>query len=157
MTPTGFDSWKHYFSFAMAREYAAPQRQGQEPITPPHQPNSVERVGHSLAAVVISPLDAVLRGIRNPLVVVSTALVLIFLASIAFYPVQTWGLVTTVLPFVSKIQAHHIQAVCYGVSQVVILGLGVRTIGRLSNEALMRAYRAKEVVPVPIGAILRRA
>ncbi|HEY4255411.1 MAG TPA: hypothetical protein VGM34_03585 [Chlamydiales bacterium] len=153
MTPNGFNTWREYFSFTLAREYMS--RDTGELFS--FQPGYLERAGKVFSFVVLTPLDAFLRGIRNPLVILSLTMISLFFVSIAFYPVQTWALASSAIPLIKGIKSSHIQAACYLVSQGLILGLGLRAVGRLSNQSLMDAYRAGSIVPVPIGARVIRS
>lgn len=152
MTPAGFGSWREYFSFGLAREY---QRIDTGQLFE-MQPGILERAGRALSVVVMKPLDALARGIRNPLVILSLTVTSLFFVSIAFYPVQTWAIVTTVLPLVKYITAAHVQAACYAISQATILGLGLQAFGRFNNEALMAQHKAGNILPIPIGAVRKR-
>jgi hypothetical protein len=149
MVPASFDSWRSYFAFSFAREFA--DRETGEIVQ--RQPSRLEKIGASLAAVLVSPLDAVMREFRNPLVIVALTATVLFFTSIVFYPVQTMAIACRILPFLKYIHAGHIKGALYVLSEAVILGLGLRTVGRLSNADLMRAYREKRIIPIPIGSV----
>ncbi len=149
ITPSEFGSWKEFFSFGLAREY---QRLDNGQLFEV-QSGRLETVGRTLSVIVIKPLDALARGIRNPLVILSLTMVSLFFVSIAFYPLQTWGVVSTVLPFVKSITAAEIQVSYYTISQATILGLGLQAFGRFNNPALMQAHRDRAIRPIPIGAV----
>lgn len=149
MTPAGFGSWREFVAFGVAREYQRVDTN--QPFE--SSPGRIELTGKALSVAVIKPLDVLLQGIRNPLVILSLTMVSLFFVSIAFYPAQTWAILSTALPMVKQITASHIQAACYALSQATILGLGLQAFGRFSNQSLMAAHRAGEIRPVPIGAV----
>lgn len=148
MTPIGFDSWKQYFQFSLGREFV--NRQTGEPF-PVH--SSLEKVGHALASVVMKPLDLVMREFRNPAVIVALTVAMLAATSLVFYPVHTMAIAYKLFPFLKAIQAHHVKAALFAVSQTVILGLGLRTVGRLSNPELMAAFQSREIIPLSIGTV----
>ncbi len=146
MAPLRFDSWQSYFSFCLAREFV--DQQGRS-----LNGRGIERIGHFLAAPIVKPLDALMREFRNPLVIVALTVSLLLITSIVFYPVQSMVLACRVLPFLKYIRPWHVKGALYIISQTVILGLGLRTLGRLSNPELMEAFARKRVIPIPIGAV----
>jgi hypothetical protein len=149
MTPSGFDSWKGFGSFALAREFGDQKTKN---IYLSHS-TRLEEIGDALSSVVMKPIDAVMRGFRNPLVIVALTVSLIFIASLVFYPVQAMAAACRILPFLKHVNAAHVKAALFGVSQAVILGLGLRTVGRLSNDDLKDKVRNGRVFPIPVGAV----
>jgi hypothetical protein len=147
MHPTGFNSWSHYFSFALARQFIPAPGQRLE-----HEENCVEKVGGSMAALVIKPLDCFLQKITHPVVLLALTVAALGCVSIAFYPVYTLQVATTIFPFLKYITAAHIHAALFIILQTSIGGLGVRTLGRLHNQPLLTAYQRATLVALPIGA-----
>jgi hypothetical protein len=147
--PAGFDSWHSYSSFCFAREFA--DRQTGDVVE--RRMTRLEKIGHYLAAALSAPLDAVLREFRNPLVIVALTVSMLFIASIVFYPVQAMALACRILPFLRHVRPWHAKAALYALSQTVLLGLGLRSVGRLSDPNLMSAYLQKKIMPIPIGAV----
>lgn len=148
MIPAGFASWREYFAFGLAREY----RYLEDGRLFEMPPSRLERVGSALSCIVTGPLDFMAREIRNPMMLLALTVTSLFFVSIAFYPAHTWGLLTRALPWIQKMRAVHVQAAAYSVSQAVILGLGLRALGRFCTPELMAAHAARTIRPVPLGA-----
>lgn len=148
MTPIGFDSWKDYFQFSLGREFV--NRETGILFTV-HSP--IERVGHALANVVMKPLDLVMREFRNPMVIVALTIAMLVATTIVFYPAHAMAIACKVFPFLKVIEVGHVKFVLYAVSQTVIAGLGIRTVGRLSNHELMGSLRAREIIALSIGTV----
>lgn len=149
--PRDFSSWHSYFSFALAREFVNREDSAHAPIPQ----GRLERAGRILAAFAMRPLDSLLREIRNPLVLLALTIFALAVASIAYYPVQTFQIATALLPFLKSITAEHVRAGTYFLAQTVILGLGLQALGRLLNPQLLTAYQQGEILAIPIGAVKR--
>lgn len=148
IAPTGFQSWKEYFSFVLAREYVS-NRTGEVFV---FEKGALEKIGRSLSSIGTKPVDYFLKEIRNPLMLLSTTVSALFLTSIVFYPSETWSIATRIFPFIENVKSHHVHACFYGISQSIILGIGMQAYGRLGNHALMQAFQKKEIIPIPIGS-----
>lgn len=148
MTPAGFDSWRSFWSMATAREFF-----DLETKQTVKRRSCLEVTGSHLSAVLLKPLDAVMKEFRNPVVIVALTVSLIFIASIVFYPAQTFGMACRILPFLKAVRPHHVKAALYFISQIAIGGIGLRMFGRLSNHELMQGVRSGRVMPVPIGSV----
>lgn len=140
-----FSSFREYTNFATAREfiYADPAKGDFK-----HKPNTLERLGGFLVAPLFTPADKFLTNINNPAVIAAMTASGLFLATLVYYP-------ESVARVFDYAWAMHTGA--YVLSQSAILGLGLRTLGRLSPEGdLLQAWDRKELVPVPIGAQILR-
>lgn len=144
MTLLGFDS---YYSFNFAREFVDRQTGEKFPIS------RFEKIGDALAGLILKPLDTIMKEFRNPVVIVALTITLLFIASIIFYPVQSMAIACRLLPFLKYVRPAHIKAALYVFSQTVILGLGLRSVSRLSNPELMNAFQRHQIIPIPIGAV----
>jgi hypothetical protein len=148
MTPIGFDSWKQYFRFSLAREFVDCQT-----AVPFTAHTRLEKAGDFMAKIVVKPLDLAIREFRNPAVIAALTITLLAATTIAFYPAQSLLIAYKVLPFLKAIKAHHITAALFAITQTTIVGLGIRTVARLSNAELMQKYHAKEIFPITIGTV----
>lgn len=150
MTPTGFPSWKSFFSFTLARGFLDTERGS---LIEPREVGRLESIGRTFSWAV-QPVDLLLKNIRNPLVIISLTMTSLFVATIAFYPLQAWTAAVTVFPFLEKAATPHVlQAGCYFLTQATIAGLGIKAFGRLSNQDLLDRYLTGQVIAIPIGAI----
>lgn len=147
-TPAGFPSWSNYAHFILAREFAPQDPTQQVPIAQ----NRLEVLGHALSLPVAKPFNYLLREIRNPLVILSLAVSLVALATLVFYPAELVLFATTLFPFLAHAKPWMFKAALYVGVQTTILGLGLRALGRVCNDALMHAWHTRQIVPVHVGA-----
>lgn len=137
-----FSTFREYARFAMAREfiYADPDKGDFR-----YHKNKIERLGDFLVAPLFSPSDKLLSNIRNPALIASLTALALFANTAAFYP-----------SVVEKIFSYTwlLHDGSFYLSTATILGLGMRTLGRLHplDNDLMQAWDKKELIPVPLGA-----
>lgn len=144
-----FGSLQEYGRFAMAKEFV---HQG-DGTNFAYQKNRLERLGEIILKPIFHPTDLFFRNIRNPLVILAMTATAIALVSIAFYPTQFMAGVYTVAPFLKLAEPWMVKFALYVTTQSFILGLGLRTLGRQNNEALMTALRARGLAAIPLGSI----
>lgn len=130
MVPTGFPSWRSYFSFAVAREFTGGE----------HRPNLIERIGDVLSYPVFRPLNSLFQNITNPLVLTALVVAGIALTTLLFYPAQFIAAVQYVLPFIARIESWMLRFVLFAAIETAILGIGLRALGRMCNEPLKAAW-----------------
>lgn len=136
-----FDSLKSYFQFAAAREFVY-----KETCTPfSYLPNRLEKMGEILAKPLFHPADRFLKNIRNPLYITALVVGAIALTTLVFYPALFPGFVSL---------AYTIKFGAYVLTQSLILGFCLRTLGRLSHPHLMNAWTAGQLHPVTIGSVI---
>ena len=137
-----FNSFNEYFQFALAREFV--QRETYEPI--PLRQNKVEKWGGFLIKPLVQPGDFALRNIRNPLFITAIVIISLALTTLIFYP--------ALIP--AFILSDAVKLGLYVMTQSTIIGLCLRTLGRLNNQELIDAWTNKELVPVRIGSEIIR-
>lgn len=138
-----FASFKSYCRFAMAREFV--HKETGSPFI--YAKKRLEKIGDLLASPLIKPGDFVLKNIRNPLFVTAAVIIGLALTTLLFYP----AIIPSLVLFTFTVKAG-IFLLC----QSTILGIGLRTLGRLGHPELMSAWDRQKLAPVPIGAILIR-
>lgn len=149
MIPT-FDSVKHCFQFIVAKDFYS---HCQDQVFS-YPKNWTEKVGNALLIPFTLPTDRALQNIKNPLVITTLALVAIALVTIAFYPVQFVNAVETVAPFIFKIQPYTLKFCAYMATQAIILGLGLRTLGRMNNPHLIGEWNPRKLIPLFLGTVI---
>ena len=136
-----FDSFKDYFRFLGAKEFVYTDTKA----TFEYQQNLLEKTGRFLAYPIWHSGDFMIRNIRNPLFVTAIVAAGIALTTLLFYPsVFTgvlWGVGALKFP-------------AYLITQSTILGVGLRTLGRLSNSQLMMSWDARQIEPLRVGSII---
>lgn len=126
-TPTGFNSFSEYWHFAWAREFW--DVDGEERIA--YAKTRLEQLGDVLVYPVMRITDHAMRNIRNPLMILSVTLTAIIAVTILFYPEELARVVTRAIPMAQQVKPWMIKAALYTTLQVLILGIGLRTLGRL--------------------------
>lgn len=148
MTPTGFDSWKHYFNFVFAREF---RYVSNDEKFNPSKHTILQKIGGLLCKPIVNLADYTFLNIRNPLVILSWTIAAVAAASIIFYPVEFIDFMSKALPFAQKIEPWMLKLSLFTILESTILGVGLRTIGRINNSELWTAWRAKEIYAVVLG------
>lgn len=146
-----FETYKDYFRFAGAKSFFT---SGGDQFVYPK--NLAERLGDKLLNPVFKPTDFMMRNIKNPLFIVILTVVAVALVTLAFYPTAVVAAAGAVIPAVFYIQPWMLKLGLYAVVQSTIFCLGMRTIGRMKNPVLVQAWNSRELVPIPMGAIVRR-
>ncbi len=149
---TGFDSIRDFLRFASAREFWVDD-------DPPHKfeypPNLLERIGRGIIKPSFGTGDRVLKHITEPHVVTALALAALAGVTFLFYPDLTSEVVVRVIPITKSIEPWMIKFAGFIASQATILGVGWNILGRLYNQTLMQAWKDKQIVPIPLGAVMR--
>jgi len=136
-----FNSIRGYFQFALAREFVY-----QDSLSQFHyRQNKLEKVGAFLARPIFQPGDYLLKNIRSPLFITATVVAGIALTTLVFYP----GVVPGLLGL-----ANAIKLGVYAVTQSTIVGVCLRTLGRLNHRELMEAWAHQRITSVTLGSIV---
>lgn len=146
-----FDSCKDYFKFVWARDFYHLEQQK----VIHYSPSRLEKAGRALLAPAFTPIDQLLRNIKNPLVITALTIMAIAIVTIAFYPATVITAVGTVLPFIFNIQPWMLKLTLFLAVELNILAIGMRTLGRLNNASLMQAWTRREIIPIMIGTQIR--
>jgi len=144
--PTGFSSWKNYFDYTLARKFV--DADGNRIA---HEANSLEKFGQMISRPVMEPISFLAKNIKNPLLILAVAVVAIAIVTIAFYPAHFILLLSNTIPFVFKIEPWMVKFATYIAVVTTISGLGVRALGRVCNQDLLRKWQNNEVHPVYLG------
>lgn len=145
---SNFDSMNDYFRFVFAKSFYT---SGDRPEEFKYDKNFIENVGSISTHTVSFVADFMLRHIRNPLMIVALTVAAIAVVTIVFYPGTFVAGVATLFPFVLAIQPWMVKLSVFAFVQWNIIGVGLRTIGRLSNSTLMNCWVQKDIQAVSIG------
>ena len=147
-----FLSFRDYSRFATAREYFLKDH----PRPFEYSKNFLERIGDILLKPTLGPVDLLLRNIKNPLTILALAVTAIFITTIIFYPAEAAKAATTLAPFLVHVEPWMTKFALFSAMNVNILGLGLRTLGRLCNKELMPAWEAqpRAIKPIAIGTAI---
>lgn len=116
--PTGFNSWREYSNFALAREFRRHDNPGEVFV---HSTNIIQKIGSFLSKPIVQLTDLVFKNFRNPLVISGIAIVAIAAASIAFYPTKTMEVFSSVVPLMGRIRPWMVQMALFLLVQGTIL------------------------------------
>ena len=148
--PTGFDSFSEYWRFAWAREFWDVENRHRIQYAKAR----LERLGDFLTYPVMRIADHSMRNIRNPLMILSVTLTAILAVTILFYPKELIQFVSRAIPLAQQMQPWMVKAALFTTVQVTILGLGLRTFGRLNPSGelwLLWNHSPRQVVPIAVG------
>lgn len=138
-----FDSFSNYVRFAWAREFTT-----KDPCeaTFKYTKNTYERLGDAMTGPVLRPMDFSARNSRNPFFITAMTIAALFVATLVFYPAVVAGLLTAGV-------VTGIKVTLFSLTQLTIVGLCLRTLGRLNNEALMDEWDQNHLNPLGIGSV----
>lgn len=136
-----FTSIKDYFRFVGAQQFA--YKEGLRPF--PLRKGLLEKLGGVFVKPVMQSGDYILKNVRNPLFLTAIVVSALALTTLIFYPTVFSGIFSI---------APAIRLSAYILTQSTILGLCLRTLGRLNNLPLMQAWKNQELQPIPIGTII---
>lgn len=114
--------------------------------------NWIERAGDILLAPYTSSTDRVLRDIDKPYMVTALTLAALGIATLVYYPEQTAELALKVAPLKDYVMPWMVKFGVYIATESVILGVGLRTLGRQSDRELVSDWRGGRVVAIPLGS-----
>lgn len=144
-----FNTVREYVRFAAAREFwHAEDDEGGFG----YQKTTIEKIGDVLLPG-LKLSDGALKRIREPSVIVVSTIAALSIATVMFYPEKCTEVFLRAFPVASMIKPWAVKLAVFVVAELHIIGLGLRTYGRLDNAPLMQAWRNKTVLPIPIGAV----
>jgi hypothetical protein len=144
LVPRGFQSWGSFSRFAFAREFLIDGAPRERPL--------LEKGVNLLTGILLKPYDYFLRNIYSPPLVAAVTLTALVAVTMFFYPKQFHTAACKILPPFKRLQAKHLRFTLFTLSQMLIWGIGIRTLSRLNDSALMRAWVQGRAVAVPLGA-----
>ncbi len=147
--PTGFQSWKDYFDFTLARKFVDTENQNDFQ----YPRNLAEKIGQVVSRPVIEPLSFATKNIRNPAFVLALSTSAIALTTIAFYPNQFMAVISRTVPFVLKTEPWMVKLGTYLSLEATIFGLGLRAFGRVSNQELLASWQERKIMAVRLGDV----
>lgn len=143
-----FDTNREFFQFIGAKEFHTKQPKQEFA----YQKNVFEKLGGLLAAPVFGVADLAGRNIRNPVVIVAATLAALAVITFAFYPVHVVAAVAFVLPQIFYIKSWMVYGAIHAIASMTLWGASIRALGRMSNQQLVQAWNAKNLVPVALGS-----
>lgn len=144
-----FDSASDYFNFVFAREFRT--RDKEDIFRGSSHSSLLERVGGVLTAPILWTGDKLWQN--KPIFCVIVSVILIAAISFAIYPVATAAFFISIAPFLAKITPQIPRVAAFVLGEATVLGVGLRAIGRMSNEKLVKAWNQKKIFPVKFGTI----
>lgn len=142
-----FDSIADYFRFSAAREFY----NNETGVIFNYEKHFLENIGERLGYPFFKGGDAALRNIRNPPMVVAMTIIGVATATFLFYPDITIQTTVKVFPQISYVESWMVKFTGYSFTNSVILSMGLRTFGRLSNQELMSEWTKKRLIPIHMG------
>jgi hypothetical protein len=135
-----FDSAREYLSFSGAYDFYDRAHHCSY-----HYPkNLLEQMGEGIIYPISKSVNGTLKNIRKPSVILALTLSAIALVTFAFYPSV----------FSKSFTLSHLKFPIFLTLEFNILGLGMRTLGRLGNPTLSQSWMRREIIPIPIGTVI---
>lgn len=109
-------------------------------------PNWMEKVGDHLSWFVYDFKQICSKTIFDPRVVTIwlTAFVMAFV-SVLFYPIYTLDIILDIFfEIMARINGDYVRFCLWMISEISILGLGVRAFGRFTNQKLLKHYEDQQ-------------
>lgn len=150
-----FDSFRDYFRFVFAREFYRVDANQIPQDKFEYTRGNLEGLGVTITKLGTFLADGSLRNITNPIFITALGIAAIAMVTILFYPTQFVGAVGYVLPAVHSIKPWMLKFGLYLSLQSMTIGMIVRTLGRLRNDQLMQAWTRREIIPIPLGSIIK--
>lgn len=139
-----FNGFTDYLQFALAKEFIWNDGVSKTSFNFPKK--KYEEIGNLLTKPILQPIDFSLRNGRNPLFIAAITVGAIFMTTLLFYPAVFSGIFTATV-------IASIKAIAFTTTQLGIIGLGLRTLGRLDNQKLMKEWDQQNLLPQRIGAL----
>jgi hypothetical protein len=115
--------------------------------------NRCERLGDLLTAPLLTPIDIATRNMYDPKVIISAVMISLAAISIAYYPDKTIGVISKAIPKAVELAPSTLRFAMFCWMQISIIGLGLRTWGRLDpNSPLLQKWDANQVLSIPLGS-----
>lgn len=143
----GFNSVRDYFRFVGAKEFWSTDEHPEKF----EEKNLLERIGDICIYALHRPTDGILRNIKSPVFVVSTAIIASAGATYLFYPEWSSQVIVELLPWSSKITPGMLKKIGFIFTQTTIFGYVLRSLGRLNNSQLRELWSQEALTPVFIG------
>lgn len=125
-----------FWAFSIA--YSFRDKEGNSFI---YEKNTLEKAGHFLRLGVGMATNTLFREIRNPIMIIALTALALLGVSIAFYPATALNVIASVCPILLKTKPWMARFALYLLCQSTILGIGLRTLGRLNNDLLVKAWK----------------
>lgn len=142
---SGFDSITGYWKFVNAKEFT---KKDEFDTAFAYKKNLCERIGGILVYPILQPVDFSIANSRNPLMILTLTICALFATTVIFYP--------SVIAGMFIISGTIIKAVFFTLTQTMILGIGLRALGRLNNSSLMNEWEKDHLNTQAIGTIRLR-
>lgn len=121
-----------------------------------YKKNTIERVGDLFVFPLFGGSDYFLKNIKEPYFITALTVVSIALTTLFFYPKKCAEFAVKIFPLFSSIEPWMVKFGTYVISQLTILGIGLRTLGRYSNQELNTAWKQKSIVSIPVGTVITK-
>jgi hypothetical protein len=145
------NSVKDYLRLATAREFWQ-SNLAQGPFA--YEKNAIEKMGDILVWPLFKNSDRFLRRIREPYMIMAMTVSAIGISTLLFYPEESIKTLNSIIPISAVLEPKVVKFIMFLASEATIFGFGARTYGRLSNNSLMTAWNNKNIVAVPVGAVI---
>ena len=110
--------------------------------------NLIEKIGDKLSWFVYDFKDFVLKYFFDPRVItVCFTTIAMILTALLFYPSTTWDIISDSFQWImDHVNWEYVRFCLWLVSEMTVLGIGMRAFGRFSNQELVKHYDQQSLV-----------
>ena len=144
MDHKGLSRLKKHFQFVVAKNF-----QNKDGSSFLYSLSLCERLGKILLVPFTFPLEFLLSFFSWQIVLMIITMTALVMASIFYYPDQIAKVISWIVPLISREQA---KFLCYLWIQCYLIGMLLRTLGRLSNPVLKNAWISGNLQAILPGA-----
>ncbi len=110
--------------------------------------NQIEKIGDKLCWFVYDFKDFCLETFFDPrFLTVCFTIVAMVLAALLFYPSDTWTVLSNTFQWIfEQIHWGYVRFCLWMICEISIFGIGMRALGRFTNQQLMKHYHERDTV-----------
>ncbi|MEC7839183.1 MAG: hypothetical protein VX777_03990 [Chlamydiota bacterium] len=117
-----------------------------------YQKGLSEKIGELLFLPVGGGADRLIRFANSRAGVITSTVITLAAASFWWYSEECSSLILTIIPVSSTINPGIIKFSVYCLTQLSIVGIGLRSFGRYNNSELTNAWKNKTILHINLGA-----
>lgn len=142
-----FTTLRDFGSFIFARKFYYADGLGLYP------PGKVEQIAQKLLAPLQEPLDKLVRNIYSPPLIAALNVVAVGAVTVFIYPQESFTVLQTLAEPFLHLEPHMFRLLGYLCTEAALTNLMIRTIARLNDTELLKAWEERRVLPLHLGAV----
>jgi hypothetical protein len=108
--------------------------------------NRLEKIGNALSWIAYEFKAVFLKTICDPrFITIFLTIFAMLLSALLFYPSDTWRILSKICTWIfDHINWGYVRFLLWFLSEITILGIGMRAFGRFTNQKLLESYQITE-------------